>query len=64
MNIDVHLGGERSTPLTFFHAAICSSLQRPESSGVMRPSGATAVASIMVRPGPRVKIPPTAGACG
>ena len=44
--------------------AICSSLQRPESSGVMRPSGATAVASIIVRPGPRVKIPPTAGARG
>jgi hypothetical protein len=36
-----------------------SSDQMPTSSGEMRPSGTTAVASTTVSPGPRVNMPPT-----
>ncbi len=39
--------------------AACPSDQIPASSGVIRPSGRTAVASVNVSPGPRVKMPPT-----
>jgi hypothetical protein len=35
----------------------------PESSGVIRPSGRTAVASIIERPGPREIIPPRWAKC-
>jgi hypothetical protein len=41
--------------------AIWSSDRTPRSPPVTRPSWRTAVASVNVSPGPRVKIPPTAG---